>query len=231
MIPEKPIAIPTADHSFTLYLPHLDEHYHSVKGALSESLHVYIHTAFRAVDKPETEVFECGFGTGLNAFLTLLECEKSGRRVLYRVVEAYPLAAETAESLGYPQAAAPGNAEAERLFSLLHRCDWDRPVAITPRFTLHKISGDFTTCRIAENSCDIIYYDAFAPDKQPEMWSEELLGRVARALRPGGVLSTYCAKGEIRRRLARAGLTVERTAGPPGGKREILKALRPESSV
>ena len=104
--------------------------------------------------------------------------------------------------------------------------DIDLTVNITPRFSLHKIKGDLTTYPLEENSYDVIYFDAFAPEKQPEMWSAELLGRIARSLREEGILSTYCAKGEVRRRLQQAGLTVHRTPGPPGGKREILQAIR-----
>ena len=178
---ETPVMTITADGSPTLYLPTIDEHYHSVKGAVAESRHVYIDMALRASGKKEIDLFECGLGTGLNAFLSLLESEKS---------------------------------------------DCGKPVNITPRFSLHKIKGDLTTYPLEENSYDVIYFDAFAPEKQPEMWSAELLGRIARSLREEGILSTYCAKGEVRRRLQQAGLTVHRTPGPPGGKREILQAIR-----
>ena len=162
-------------------------------------------------------------GTGLNAFLSLLESEKSDCRIRYTVIEAYPLAPEQAIALGYPDIIAP---EYRTLFEQIHSCDWGKPVNITPRFSLHKIKGDLTTYPLEENSYDVIYFDAFAPEKQPEMWSAELLGRIARSLREEGILSTYCAKGEVRRRLQQAGLTVHRTPGPPGGKREILQAIR-----
>lgn len=226
MTPEKPIFTPTADGSTTLYLPHLDEHYHSIKGALTESLHVYIETALHAIEQDEIALFECGFGTGLNAFLTLLDCEKSHRKVHYQVIEAFPLDVDTASALQYPRLIAPDTPHVTTLFTRLHSCEWNSPIEITPYFTLHKILGDITTYPISENSYDVIYYDAFAPEKQPELWSEELLSRIARSLRHSGVLSTYCAKGEIRRRLTRAGLTVHRTPGPIGGKREILQAFR-----
>ncbi len=220
---ETPITTITADGSPTLYLPAIDEHYHSVKGAVAESRHVYIDTALRASGKKEIDLFECGLGTGLNAFLSLLESEKSDCLIRYTVIEAYPLAPEQAINLGYPDIIAPAY---RTLFEQIHGCDWGKPVNITPRFSLYKIKGDLTTYPLGENCYDVIYFDAFAPEKQPEMWSAELLRRIARSLREGGILSTYCAKGEVRRRLEQAGLTVYRTPGPPGGKREILQAIR-----
>lgn len=220
---ETPVMTITADGSPTLYLPTIDEHYHSVKGAVAESRHVYIDMALRASGKKEIDLFECGLGTGLNAFLSLLESEKSDCRIRYTVIEAYPLAPEQATALGYPDIIAP---EYRTLFEQIHSCDWGKPINITPRFSLHKIKGDLTTYPLEENSYDVIYFDAFAPEKQPEMWSAELLGRIARSLREEGILSTYCAKGEVRRRLQQAGLTMHRTPGPPGGKREILQAIR-----
>ncbi len=229
MIPEKPLFTSTSDGSATLYLPHLDEHYHSIKGALTESLHVYIETALHAVDLPTINLFECGFGTGLNAFLTLLDCEKRNRKVHYHVIEAFPLGNDIVAPLQYPHIIAPDMEQAHSLFKQLHDSPWNIDVEITPRFTLHKIHGDITTYPLIPESYDVIYYDAFAPEKQPELWSEELLTSIARSLRRGGVLSTYCAKGEVRRRLVYAGLIVHRTPGPIGGKREIIQAIRPHN--
>ena len=185
---ETPVMTITADGSPTLYLPTIDEHYHSVKGAVAESRHVYIDMALRASGKKEIDLFECGLGTGLNAFLSLLESEKSDCRIRYTVIEAYPLAPEQATALGYPDIIAP---EYRTLFEQIHSCDWGKPVNITPRFSLHKIKGDLTTYPLEENSYDVIYFDAFAPEKQPEMWSAELLGRIARSLREGRRDSFY----------------------------------------
>ena len=141
---ETPVMTITADGSPTLYLPTIDEHYHSVKGAVAESRHVYIDMALRASGKKEIDLFECGLGTGLNAFLSLLESEKSDCRIRYTVIEAYPLAPEQAIALGYPDIIAP---EYRTLFEQIHSCDWGKPVNITPRFSLHKIKGDLMTTR------------------------------------------------------------------------------------
>lgn len=222
-----PIVIePTADGVPTLYRPDLDEHYHSTKGALTEARHVYIDMALRARRKSEINLLEVGFGTGLNAWLTLLEAQQTGWHIRYTAFELYPLAPELAAQLDYPNRIDPSMAPT---FARLHRCEWERPVEITPNFTLLKRHADLT-CTPVEGLYDVVYFDAFAPEKQPELWSAELLGRVARSLRRGGVLSTYCAKGEVRRRLQQAGLIVQRTPGPPGGKREILQARRPDDA-
>ena len=204
----------TADGSATLYIPEIDEHYHSVKGALTESLHIFIQTGFYYSKADPLTIFEVGFGTGLNAFLTLLECEKLQRKTVYHTIELYPLTTEQANSLKYQDTIAP---EQATLFETIHLAEWDKPIEITPNFTLHKIKGDMGQ----------IYYDAFAPEKQPNLWSEEIFEKISRSMKSQGILTTYCAKGEVRRRLQRAGLIVERLQGPPAGKREILRAIKP----
>ncbi|MCH5328990.1 MAG: tRNA (5-methylaminomethyl-2-thiouridine)(34)-methyltransferase MnmD [Coprobacter sp.] len=215
-----PIPEITADGSATLYLPDMDEHYHSVKGAVGEARHVYLETALHATTASPVRVLEIGFGTGLNAFLTALDARHSGRPVIYTALERYPLTWETAAALRYPEHIDPQQAP---LFRQLHEADWNRAVTLTPGFTLRKVETDLTRYRFTD-TFDVVYFDAFAPDKQPEMWDEEIFVRIAAALAPGGVLGTYCAKGEVRRRLQRAGFTVERLPGPVGGKREILRA-------
>ncbi len=213
----------TADGVATLYIPQMDEHYHSVKGALTEAQHVYIESALGATTSPHVSLLEMGFGTGLNAFLTLLEAEKQRRTVRYTTLELYPLPLETVMQLGYAEAIA---SEAAPLFEAIHRCEWGKEVAITPYFTLCKQQVDLLDFRSDEATIDVVYFDAFAPEKQPELWSETLFATLYNQMSNGGVLTTYCAKGEVRRRLQRAGFTVERLAGPPNGKREILRATK-----
>lgn len=213
---------PTADGLPTLYRPDLDEHYHSTKGALTEARHVYIEMALRARDKNEIDLLEVGFGTGLNAWLTLLEAQQVGWHIRYTAFELYPLAPELAARLDYPERIDPSMAST---FTRLHNCEWERPVEITPNFTLLKRHADLT-CTPVEELYDVIYFDAFAPEKQPELWSEALFRHLYDHLAPGGILTTYCAKGEIRRRLQAIGFTVERLPGPPHGKREIMRASK-----
>lgn len=225
-----PIVIETTDDGApTLYRPDLDEHYHSTKGALTEARHVYIDMALRARGQREIDLLEVGFGTGLNAWLTLLEAREQGLNIRYTAFELYPLAPEVADRLGYPALTDPQQATA---FARLHSCEWDRPVAITPQFTLHKRHADLTRTPV-EGLYDVVYFDAFAPEKQPEMWSEAIFRTLYDHLAPGGILTTYCAKGEIRRRLQAIGFKVERLPGPPHGKREILRATKvaPDSKI
>lgn len=211
----------TADGSHTLFLPGMDEHYHSVNGAVQESRHIFIDAGMKEAVKDELQVLEIGFGTGLNAFLTLLEAETSGKRVIYHTVELYPLQPELVRALNYPAVICP---EKESLFYALHESPWDQPVEIIPYFTLYKIEGDSNTCRLPE-AADLIYFDAFAPDKQPGMWHQEIFNKLYSHTAENGILTTYCAKGVVRRMMQEAGYTVERIPGPPG-KREMLRARK-----
>lgn len=213
----------TADGSATLYVPTLDEHYHSVKGARTESVHIFIDMGLRQWcsqhSGPSVRIFEAGFGTGLNALLALEEAERTGTHIHYVSAELYPLTWEEVQPLRYTD---------NPLLQALHEAPWGEPVAITPHFTLHKMQADLS--QMPFPSCDVVFYDAFAPDKQPHLWSEELFAVLRKSVSSGGILTTYCAKGEVRRRLQRAGFIVERLPGPPGGKREILRATAAENS-
>ncbi len=206
----------TADGSATLFVPELNEHYHSVKGARTESQHIFIDMGLSASEVTEPHILEIGFGTGLNALLTLETAEATQRKVHYTGIELYPLSWKMIEPLGYSD---------NPLFKTLHIIPWEEDAIITPYFTLRKVQADFTTFT-TDCSFDIIYFDAFAPEKQPEMWSQELFDRLHVRLSEKGILTTYCAKGVVRRMLQTAGFTVERLPGPPGGKREILRARK-----
>lgn len=210
----------TTDGSHTLYIPELDEHYHSVKGAMTESLHVYVGLGFRRAleqftDGRQLRVFEVGFGTGLNALLTLEAAVQEQVQVNYISVELYPLDWQQAQTLDYV---------APALFKHIHELPWNEAVSVNDYFTLHKVQADVLSLEIPE--ADVVYFDAFAPEKQPELWSHELFRRIYKAIRPGGVLTTYCAKGAVRRMLQEVGFQVERLDGPPGGKREVLRATK-----
>lgn len=251
----------TADGSATLYVPELDEHYHSVKGALTESCHIFIDRGLKASTASEPRILEIGFGTGLNALLTLIEAEQSGKKVHYTGIELYPLPWETIEQLHYTndeRLTVNGELVAEWL-KALHTATWEEDVVITPHFTLRKVQADFANDkRLTVNDkqaalssgftvhhspltvnrslfivhrYSLIYFDAFAPEKQPEMWSQELFNRLYVIMEPDGILTTYCAKGVVRRMLQSAGFTVERLPGPPGGKREILRARKINLSI
>ena len=216
----------TEDGSATLFVPELNEHYHSVKGARTESQHIFIDMGLKASTAIQPHILEIGFGTGLNALLTLETAEQEKRPVHYTGIELYPLSWEEVDILNYSN---------NPLFKELHTASWNKDVNITPCFTLHKIKGDVNRVISdkqlavigeppANYSFDLVYFDAFAPEKQPELWSEELFRNIYSCMNYNGILPTYCAKGVIRRLLQAVGFTVERLPGPPGGKREILRA-------
>lgn len=207
----------TEDGSATLFVPELNEHYHSVKGARTESQHIFIDMGLKASAAPQPHVLEIGFGTGLNALLTLEAAGQEKRPVHYTGIELYPLTWEEVNALGYSD-----NPSFERL----HTAPWEEDVEISPYFTLRKIKGDANTVINSSFSPSVVYFDAFAPEKQPEMWNEQLFRSLYVTMNTGGILTTYCAKGVIRRLLQAVGFRVERLPGPPGGKREILRATK-----
>lgn len=217
IIPEK-----TTDGSHTLYIPELDEHYHSVKGALTESLHIYCGLGLNyfiesrdASDHP-IRVFEVGFGTGLNALLTMKIATERGIKVHYITVEKYPLTWEDVKQLEYSNTPE---------FEYAHSLPWDKDGIVNECFVLHKSHTNVLTMEVPQN-IDVVYFDAFAPEKQPELWSELLIKRIYNSMTNGGVLTTYCAKGVVRRMLQQVGFKVQRLPGPPGGKREVLRAVK-----
>ena len=212
----------TADGSYTLYVPELDEHYHSVKGALTESQHIFIDMGLKHSSVPSPRILEIGLGTGLNCFLTFIASEETGRETHYTGIERYPLKEEVIRTLDYPTLIGKGHDDA---YFAIHQAAWEKDVPMSSSFTLHKIEGDFTQYTF-EGKYDIIYFDAFAPEKQPEMWDQSLFDSLYHVLNNGGILTTYCAKGIVRRMLQASGFMVERLPGPPGGKREILRATK-----
>ena len=210
----------TDDGSATIFLPELDEHYHSVKGALTESCHIYRDCGFmhRSTDGKRLRLLEVGFGTGLNAVVTAMAADQN-RQVDYFTLEKYPVSSDMVAALGY------GVHTDQSLLTAIHAAPWGELAPITTAFSINKIKCDFTVDALPQN-IDVVYFDAFAPEKQPEMWSPEIFARVYDVMNSGGVLTTYCAKGVIRRQLEAVGFVVERLAGPVGGKREILRATK-----
>lgn len=209
----------TADGSCTLFVPELEEHYHSVNGALQESRHVFFKSGWEELDLPALRILEFGFGTGLNALLAESRAEREQKDVTYYSIEKFPLPVSLWQSLHYDRLPVEG---AGQWFAPLHECTWDEDVRLSPHFVLHKMEGDFQEVTFPEH-IDLVFFDAFAPDKQPEVWSQSLFDRIYQCLTPQGLLVTYCAKGAVRRMLQQAGFRVERIPGPPG-KREMLRA-------
>lgn len=214
----------TGDGSVTIHLPEWNEQYHSKHGALAEARHVFIKSGLHYFIEQNAQVavsiLEIGFGTGLNAFLTLLEASLQDIEVDYTGVEAYPVGITETDQLNYAEMAEGS----DLLFKKLHSSSWEEAVAITPNFRLHKQKKFFSEIT-DEQQYDIIYFDAFGPRVQPELWTEEIFRKMFRALKPKGVLVTYSAKGSVRRAMLAEGFEVERLPGPPG-KREMLRAIK-----
>ncbi len=216
----QPILKVTSDRSHTLWHPLYGENYHSLHGAIQESLHVFIGEGYRHTDAEPLHILEAGFGTGLNALLTLREVLQSGRHVHYTAVELHPLPPELVRQLNYPALLEMD----ERFFLSLHEAPWGSNKMITPGFTLLKLESDLLASSFP-GMYDLVYFDAFSAAVQPELWTEEVFGRIGRHMHKGGVLVTYASRGNVRRALQRCGFTVEKVPGPPG-KREMLRAVK-----
>ncbi|MFV0266200.1 MAG: tRNA (5-methylaminomethyl-2-thiouridine)(34)-methyltransferase MnmD [Draconibacterium sp.] len=214
--------IDTADGSKTLFIPAMDEQYHSVNGALTESDYVFLQQGYRAHPSASPAVFEVGFGTGLNALVTALQANKSKRSTRFVSIEKYPVTPDEIQALDY------GNLfseEAVHLFQEIHAAEWDKEVPVSDYFSLLKIHADLTEYNFTEGQkFDVIYFDAFGPDKQPNMWQNDIFLKIYHACRQDAIFVTYSAKGEIRRKLAACGFSMERLPGPPG-KRQMLRGI------
>ncbi len=211
----------TKDGSHTLFVPEIDECYHSTHGAIQESMHIFINASLKHCSRDNINILEIGFGTGLNAFLALLEAERSGKKIHYTTIEKYPVKLEKAVELNYPEQI---DATKKNLFLEIHSAKWGEAIGITSFFSVEKIKGDFTLFE-PERNFDVIFFDAFSPEKQPEMWTVERFKTIYEHSNSGATMTTYCAKGAVRRAMQAAGFVVERLPGPPG-KREILRGTR-----
>lgn len=221
----------TADGSHTLFNEALNETYHSKNGALQESLHVFIQnglTHFINQNQVETiHIFEVGFGTGLNAILTLKDAMTRNLKINYTCIEAYPLSIDTINQLNYLK---EESAILKSLFNKIHLCNWNEWVEINEHFSVYKIENKLEQISIKQllqisNPFDMIYFDAFAPDKQPELWTTNIFKTMFDTMKIGSILVTYSAKGDVKRALREAGFIVKRLAGPIG-KRHMLCARK-----
>jgi tRNA U34 5-methylaminomethyl-2-thiouridine-forming methyltransferase MnmC len=212
----------TSDGSSTLFVPALDEHYHSIHGALQESLHVFIEAGFKSREVQSISILEIGFGTGLNAWLTAIEAAKSDVQVEYTALEKYPLSDDEVAGLNYAQL--KGYTGELPLFNQIHATEWESLQTITRHFSIRKMQVDLHDFN-AQEVFDLIYFDAFAPSAQPDLWTEAIFNRIFIAMKPGGNLVTYCAKGQVKRNMKAAGFVVEALPGPPG-KREMTRAIK-----
>ncbi|MEN8764351.1 MAG: tRNA (5-methylaminomethyl-2-thiouridine)(34)-methyltransferase MnmD [Wenyingzhuangia sp.] len=212
----------TSDGSTTIHLPTWNESYHSTHGAIQEAFHVFIEMGYKSVEKDSFSILEIGFGTGLNAFITLLQTAQDMRNINYVGVEAYPVREDELLALNYVSELETRNLSHK--FEEMHLTPWNKPQAVTPNFTLTKRQMFFHNITDV-SAYDLIYFDAFGARVQPELWTEEIFDIMFKAMKPGGILVTYAAKGSVRRAMLSVGFTVERLPGPPG-KREMLRGTK-----
>ena len=226
MTESQPKIIVTEDGSHTLYLEDINETYHSFHGAWQESNHVFINAGLdyilNTTNRRHVNILEIGFGTGLNAILTALNIFGKNYSVSYHSLEPFPLDLELVNNLNYTNFLK--DKQEVDLFQNLHTSKWEQPVAITENFSLYKQKVTLQNYRPA-SSFQLIYFDAFAPDKQAELWTREIIKKVTDLLVPDGILVTYCAKGQFKRNLTSLGLKVQTLPGPPG-KKEMVRAVR-----
>ncbi|TLX74900.1 SAM-dependent methyltransferase [Labilibacter sediminis] len=218
---KKKVEIKTSrDGSHTLYVAELDEHYHSVHGAVNEALHVFIDAGLNQVNKSQVNILEFGFGTGLNALLTAIH--STNKEVHYHTMEKYPVELDIVEKLNYSGLFEEKYA---MLYKELHQTEWEKEQEVKQGFFITKMQCDFKDVEL-KPCYDLIYFDAFAPDVQPKLWTREIFNKAFEALVPGGIITTYCAKGVVRRTMQEVGFKMERLPGPPG-KREMLRGVKP----
>lgn len=217
--------ITTSDGSSSLYLPQMDETYHSTHGALAESQHVYINTGLKyliARGEKEINLFELGLGTGLNAILTYLYSNNhSDIKINYTTIEKYPIAAAIVSQLNFE--GITDNENVADIFKQLHNMEWAVQKEITEGLTFAKYKTgieEFET----KQKFNLIYYDAFAPSKQPEMWDLPILERIKNIMQPNGILVTYCAQGQFKRNLKQLDFELDMLQGPKG-KAQITRAI------
>ncbi|MFT7250676.1 MAG: tRNA U34 5-methylaminomethyl-2-thiouridine-forming methyltransferase MnmC [Flavobacterium sp.] len=212
----------TKDGSSSIFLPELNETYHSKFGAIQEAKHVFIKSGLSLLNEKSVSILEIGFGTGLNAFITFLEASKSIQNINYVGVEAFPVELDIIEKLNYVS-----ELEAlayQSIFNEMHKSKWDVENKITSYFNLTKRKQKFEDISDSEKY-NLIYFDAFGFDVQPELWSEEIFKKMYDALLPGGILVTYACRSSIKNAMLNVGFRVEKLPGAPG-KREMLRAIK-----
>ena len=215
---ERVHVVETTDGSQTLSIDGGIEHYHSTNGAIAEALHVYIDAGLAPFAGREVNVFEVGFGTGLNAMLAYQFAVCNAIKVNYTSVERYPLPLNIVEKLTYPEQV---ELDREKYFNALHSAPWNSKVELDPCFTLQKVEVDLVEYSPSAE-IDVVFFDAFAPDLQPQLWSLQVFERIYKTMNAGGVLVTYSSKGFVKNNLRESGFNVKRLPGPKGKRHMIL---------
>ncbi len=215
----------TEDGSHTLFIPELNEHYHSIHGAVAESRHVFIEAGLKPkiIENKKLNVLEVGLGTGLNAALALVAAEENQIQLNYFAVEPYPISTEDMMQLNYSKVSE--STRMNEVIPAIHAASRDNEVHISPYFIFHYFEKRIQDIAFENDFFDLIFFDAFSPGVQPEMWTMDVFQKIAAAMKPGAVLVTYVAKGEVRRTMKACGLSIEKLPGF-GGKREMTRATK-----
>jgi tRNA U34 5-methylaminomethyl-2-thiouridine-forming methyltransferase MnmC len=213
--------IKTSDGSHTIYVPELDEHYHSIHGAVQESEFIFIKNGYEFCTANPVSILEIGFGTGLNVLLTAIKNLAVDRSVDFTSVEKFPLDENTVKLLNHHKYAGENGKE---IFDQIHSSPWNKKINLFSNFYLTKLKIDITK-EMPDGLFDLIYFDAFGPDKQPGMWTAEIFNLISGITKKDGVLVTYSAKGEVKRNLKASGFEVSLLPGPPG-KRQMIRAIK-----
>ena len=216
----------TEDGSSSLFVEDLNEHYHSIHGAIQESKHIFIQTGLQSETTRNLDtinILEIGFGTGLNALLTYFSALETHQNICYTAIELYPLDMEEVRLLNYPDFME--YADANSIFRQLHEVEWEQSIAISGHFSICKHRQSILEFPYPLLAFDLVYFDAFAPDVQPKLWSEEVFGKIYQSMKSESILVTYSTKGVVKNALKNVGFQIEKLPGPKG-KREILRAKK-----
>lgn len=218
----------TDDGSHTIYDPVMGSHFHSIHGAITESSHVFIKHGLETLLKTRKvlRIFEMGFGTGLNAYLSLLISQKADVLIYYDAIEVAPLEWELVRELNYSEKLT--GIKEDTQFLSFHTCEWNKQIKHDAHFYFCKMLSSWESFMNAE-FYDLVFFDAFDPVCQAELWNIESCNKLFNMMAPDSILCTYCAKGLFRRNLITAGFIVEKLPGPPG-KREMTRAIKPAIS-
>jgi len=211
--------VTTSDGSHTIKNETTGDTYHSIHGAVQESQHVFIKNGLlHYVEKfssKKIHILEIGLGSGLNALLTYKAQSQLNSEIEYTALEPFPLEEEFYRQLNY---------DSQKALQTIHKSEWENPIPLSGDFTLFKSKAGIQSVDLPHNHFDVVYFDAFAPNSQPEMWTLDIFSKLRNCMRAPSVLTTYCAKGEVKRTLKAAGFTIESLPGPPG-KREMVRAM------
>jgi len=212
--------IQTEDNSHSLFSEQYKENYHSIFGAIAESQHIFIEAGFNEIKKKDICIFEMGLGTGLNAFLTMQHATKYNKQIYYIGIEKHPVPANVYSQMNYAQVLSLE----ESYFQKIHTSPWEQETPITANFILHKTAQDIQRFS-HQQQYDLVYFDAFSPDIQPELWTKNIFEPIFNHMNKGALLLTYSVKGIVKRALKEVGFVIEKIPGPKG-KREILRAYK-----